>query len=85
MPTQEQINSLTQIVENIFCLFDVKLTEESALADFHADELDAAEFLMAFEEEFKISTERFDNSSLKEISSLEEINKLPLFEFFNEK
>jgi len=79
MPTLNQIQVLTKLIENLFCVDNVVLTEKSTLNDFHSDELDAVEFIMAFEEEFRIDLERFNESLL------DEIHRVPLFEFFQQK
>jgi acyl carrier protein len=75
MPTKDEIKRLCETIENVFCIFDVLLSDQSTLAHFSADELDAVEFIMAVEEEFKVDLSRFYNSSL------EEIQNVPLFEF----
>lgn len=79
MPTQDQINKLTKLVRELFLMPDANLTSEITLGYFDADELDAVEFITAFEEEFKIDLDRFNESSL------EEIRCTPLFEFLKNK
>lgn len=75
MATPNQIAALKLLVEKLFCMDSVKLDEFTTLSYFDADELDAVEFILSIEEEFRVSLQKYDNFSL------DELNKIPLFEF----
>ncbi len=76
MPTNEQLDKLIRIIEDLFCVHSVTLTHQSTLRDFDADDLDCVEFCMAIEEEFKIELD-YDDLFVNTDKWLDK----PLFEF----
>jgi len=78
MPTNEQLDKLTRIIEDLFCVTSVSLSWQSTLRDFNADDLDCVEFCMAIEEEFGVE---LDSDDL--FGDYEKWLDKPIFEFIN--